>query len=156
MSHETEGFTPDDQLLGWEEAHDEANKMRSLMEMDPKTGKVEKMAKPDSERQYLEPVRWVEKDPTHEDYEAASKALDELEKLAEAEPKVFTKLLQLGEISLFGLLAPITIASEYYTQKINEAIGDKKKAQTDPVELFKSLKNRVFSDARSRLKRLEA
>ena len=148
--------------LNEEEAQKEANMLRVDMRMSPETGKVQKIKS-------VEPLKYTEQKPTREDYERARKRLDELEKLAENDPEFIVKLNQYITGAAFTVSqVPMTLMLSLFSEAYNQAEklgmakgkeGEKPKEFGDEIkdriDLLKWQKDTIFSDARSKLERLE-
>jgi len=152
------GESPEKNRMSPEEAHEEANVLRAQMGMSPETSKILREKK-NGKRPYGEPIKWIEREATSEDYEIALRELDELERLAEEKPEIVAKLAQYAQVSIVGAVTPLAMIGSAIQETFRKITpGEETKgyrgAAREPVEFFRNFKDRIFSDARSRLERL--
>ncbi len=95
---------------------------------------------------------------TKEDYEAAERELDELKRLAEKDPELLVKLVQYAKISAVAAVLPFKVLGLAWDD-LQEEESDYDTAYGHYIggitEFLKKHKERIFSDAHSRLERVK-
>jgi hypothetical protein len=134
------------------EAHDEANMLKAHIGVSPETGNVRKGEQADGQ------ALSIERPPTAEDYDDALKALEQLEKdLRDESPlgiKAIIRFNQLmGTLGLSALLAGRALDAVMSTAMGEGSLGENWERS---AHLSEKEWDRIFSDARTRLRRMKA
>jgi hypothetical protein len=128
-----------------EEAHDEANMLRTKIGVSPKSGKVE------------EPDMRQDREPTAEDYDRALAAVDELKRIAEEEPNGL-KLLEKANSAVDSLLKIPTFGVLFLTRVSHSLIGPEPGGPKERWKRNAGITDLIaeFDDAKGQLQTLKA